>query len=105
MKKIHITLLVLGSFFCDGSNAQTNSFNKTVLYDCVFNLKFDRTKEYKRFDASLIINNSNSIFFMLPRKDEVNSDGKTLDLLIEVDTLFRVIKNIEEEYTLFSSSI
>jgi GLPGLI family protein len=101
MKMHHSIFLFLctASYIC--LSAQTNDKYKSISYDCLFNIKFDRGKEYKRFNASLYSSDEMSGFFMEPNKMENKQPENAMDQLLEVDTIFRVVKNFKREGLVF----
>jgi GLPGLI family protein len=71
-----------------------------ILYQTVFNMKFERDKQYMKYSSVLQTEGSRSVFYMLPGKSE-NSMTES-EMTIELDTMFRVEKNLQEESMVFS---
>lgn len=71
-----------------------------VEYQCYFNVKFEREKQFYSYDARLYKDQSASYFFAIPDKNNKIS-GASMDVIIEADTFLRVVKNPERSEILF----
>ena len=87
-------------------NGQTlNQENEVIQveYQCYFNVKFDREKQFYSYDARLYQNQNASYFFAIPDKNN-NTSGTTMDVIIEADTFLRVVKNPDRTEILFGTT-
>jgi GLPGLI family protein len=105
MKKYHYFFPLLCTLYTQWIYAQTNEVKTAVSYSCVFNVKFDRGHEYQRFNASLWIHNLKSGFFMLPDVSVEKKVDHAMEIVLDVDTIFRVYKDFEKECLLFGDIV
>lgn len=101
-KNLLLSLLNIVSLF---GNAQTS---KTIVneWDChyytLFNLDFDRGKDLREFQGRLLIRNSKSYFYMSATEKTYEKEDTDNDITVMTDTLFKVIKDFDNNYVLFS---
>jgi len=105
MKKPYYFLLLLSTCCIRDICAQANEVKTIVSYSCVFNVKFDRGQEYQRFTASLWIHKLTSGFFMLPENFDEKKVDNSMDIVLDVDTIFRVMKDFEQADLLFGDIV
>jgi GLPGLI family protein len=100
MRSIFILLLMpLLSFAQDDLSSRSAGIVEFE-YQTVFNMKFDRDRVYRKYRSVLHTAGSNSNFFMIPGVSEIS--GSDNDMTIDIDTMFRVEKDLDKDALLFS---
>lgn len=97
-----MSLLIIVSLF---ANAQTSGTIVTE-WDCdyytLFNLDFDHGKDMREFQGRLLIRNSKSYFYMAATKKTYEKEDADFDVIVKTDTIFKVIKDLDNNYLIFS---
>ena len=73
-----------------------------VRYSSRFNIDYERGRSFREFHSVLYNGSSFSEFYMLPVSNSLSAPEQDLQVLIDVDTLFRVVKDIEGSTAFFS---
>ena len=79
---------------------QSDAF--VVRYSSRFNIDYERGRSIREFHSVLYNGSSFSDFYMLPVSGSSSGMEQDLQVLVDVDTLFRVVKDIERTTAVFS---
>jgi GLPGLI family protein len=74
-----------------------------VEYKCLFNIKFEREKQFNAYEGFLTIQSGMSTYYSIPEKLQKSAEG-SLDIIIETDTFLRVVKNSTRDEILFGTT-
>jgi GLPGLI family protein len=96
--------------FCTGKFAQNK--NPNAIYDCTystsFNQLFDQGRRFKTFESELVASQDLSLFYTVPTKETYAGEEEEQDeqnLFFREDTLFKIVKFIDDNRLLFTDRI
>lgn len=74
-----------------------------VEYQCLFNAKFEREKQFNSYEGLLTIESGTSTYFSIPEKQQKSAEN-SFDIIIEEDTFLRVVKSTIRNEILFGTT-
>jgi GLPGLI family protein len=99
MYRIAFLLLLIAN--CSmGQYAVSGTDEFQIEYQCLFNDKFERGKQFFSYDARLQRRSGITHFYSIPNIHNQTEEGSR-DIIIEADTFLRVVKNIDRAEILF----
>ena len=103
MRSLCILAFVLGALLCQaqGPGSGLASDAAIVEYSARFNADFERGRNLLDFRSVLICTERFSDFYMLPVADRQESPAE-FEILLDVDTMFRVVKDLEASAVFFT---